>query len=244
MSVAATLATARRVARQLRRDHRTIALVLVAPPGILALLDWSFTEQPQTMDRVGPALVGLFPLLTMFVVTSIAMLRERTAGTLERLMTLPLGRFDLLAGYGLAFAGLATVQAVLTSAVAFGLLGIDTAGPVLGVVALAVANAVLGTSIGLFASAFARSEFQAVQFLPAFALPQLLLVGIFIPRDRLPDVLHAVSTALPFTYAFEALQRIALDRIDGRFWLDVGVVAACIVLALVLGAGTLRRRTP
>ena len=244
MSAAATLATAQRVGRQLRRDRRTIAMVLVAPPGILALLDWVFTEQPATMARVGPALVGLFPLITMFVVTSIAMLRERTAGTLERLMTLPLGRLDLLAGYALAFAALATVQALVTATVAFGLLGIDVAGPVAGVVAIAVANALLGTAIGLFLSAFARSEFQAVQFLPVVVFPQLLLIGLFLSRERLPGALHAVSNALPFTYAYEALERTATDRIDARLWLDVGVTVGCIGLALVLGASTLRRRTP
>jgi ABC-2 type transport system permease protein len=243
MSRAATIATAHRVGRQLRRDRRTIAMVLVAPPGILTLLDWVFSEQPATMARIGPALVGLFPLITMFVVTSIAMLRERTTGTLERLMTLPIGRLDLLVGYALAFAAIAAVQAVVTSVVAFGLLDIETAGPVVGVVALAVVNAVLGTAIGLFLSAFATSEFQAVQFLPVVVLPQLLLIGIFLPRDRLPGALHAVSNALPFTYAFEALDRVAGDRIDGRFWLDLTVTVGCIALALVLGATTLRRRT-
>ncbi len=244
MSGAATIATAQRVGRQLRADRRTIAMVLVAPPGILALLDWVFSEQPSTMARVGPALVGLFPLLTMFVVTSIAMLRERTAGTLERLMSLPIGRLDLLAGYAVAFAALAAVQAVLTATVAFGLLGIDVAGSIPGVMAVAVLNALLCTATGLLLSDFARSEFQAVQFLPVVLLPQLLLIGLFLPRGRLPGTLRAISAALPLTYAFEALERTALGQVDGRLWLDLGVTAACIALALVLGATTLRRRTP
>jgi ABC-2 type transport system permease protein len=237
------LATAARILTQLRRDHRTLALVLIVPPALLSLFAWIFEAQPMTVDRVAPALVGLLPLTTMFLITSIAMLRERTSGTLERLMSLPLGKLDLLLGYGLAFAAVATVQATLTGTVAFGLLGVTTAGPPWAVIVLAVANAVLGMALGLFLSAFATSEFQAVQFLPAFVLPQLLLFGLFIPRDQLPPPLEAVSNVLPFTYAYEALAKVAADDIDGRLWLDVGVVTGCVVAALLLGATTLRRRT-
>lgn len=244
MSATVALATAGRVARQLRRDRRTLALIFVVPPGLLALLDYVFSGQPQTMDRVGPPLVGLFPLILMFLLTSIAMLRERVTGTLERLMSMPVARFDLLAGYGLAFAVVAAVQASLTGAVAFGLLDIHTDGPVVSVVALAVANAVLGMALGLFVSAFATSEFQAVQFMPAFVLPQLLLIGLFVPREWLPGPLGAISDFLPFTYAYEALVKVAANEIDHRLWVDVGVVVGCVVLALVLGAATLRRRTP
>ena len=120
----------------------------------------------------------------------------------------------------------------------------DTAGPVWAVVVLAIANALLGMALGLFLSAFARSEFQAVQFMPAFILPQLLLAGLFLPRDRMPQALQTISDALPFTYAFEALAKLATDDVDARLWLDIGAVGGCIVLALVLGAATLRRRTP
>lgn len=244
MSATAALATAGRVTRQLRRDRRTLALVFVVPPGLLALLDYVFSAQPGTMDRVGPPLVGLFPLILMFLLTSIAMLRERTTGTLERLMSMPVARLDLLAGYAMAFALVAAVQACLTGAVAFGLLDIHTEGPVLSVVALAIANAVLGMALGLFLSAFATSEFQAVQFMPAFVLPQLLLVGLFVPRERLPGPLETISDFLPFTYAYEALVKVAANDVDSRLWFDVVVVLACVGLALVVGAATLRRRTP
>jgi ABC-2 type transport system permease protein len=244
MSAHATLATALRVASQLRRDHRTLALILVVPPALLTLFKYVFESQPETFDRIGAPLVGLFPLIMMFLITSIAMLRERTTGTLERLMSMPLAKLDLLVGYGLAFAFVATVQAAVTGAVAFGLLDVETAGPVWAVIVLAVANAVLGMALGLFLSAFATSEFQAVQFMPAFILPQLLLAGLFIPRDQMPELLERISDFLPFTYAYEALAKVAADDIDGRFWLDVAVVIGSIVLALVLGALTLRRRTP
>jgi ABC-2 type transport system permease protein len=239
-----TLATTWRVAMQLRRDRRTLALVFVVPPGLLTLFKYVFDNQPQTFDRVGAPLIGIFPLIIMFLITSIAMLRERTTGTLERLMSMPLAKLDLLVGYGLAFAFVAAVQATVTSGVAFGLLDIHTEGPVWGVIALAVANAVLGMSLGLFLSAFATSEFQAVQFMPAVIVPQLLLAGLLVPRERMPAALERVSDFLPFTYAYEALAKVAADDVDRRLWFDVGVVTGCVVLALVLGALTLRRRTP
>jgi ABC-2 type transport system permease protein len=157
---------------------------------------------------------------------------------------MPLAKLDLLFGYGLAFALVGAVQASVTAAVAFGLLGIETNGPIWAVVALAIANAVLGMALGLFVSAFAATEFQAVQFLPVFILPQLLLAGLFVPREHMPDVLERISDFLPFTYAYEALAKVAGDDIDSRFWLDVGVVIGSSLLALALGALTLRRRTP
>jgi ABC-2 type transport system permease protein len=218
--------------------------VLLVPPLLLTLLKYVFYGQEETFNRVGPPLVGIFPFVTMFLVSSIAMLRERTAGTLERLMSLPLAKLDLLVGYGLAFALLAAVQGTVAAATGFGLLGLDTAGPIWLVVVLAVANAVLGMALGLFLSAFARTEFQAVQFMPAFVLPQFLLAGLLVPRDEMARVLEAVSAVLPMTYAYDALARATADDLGGRLAFDATVIAGFTVLALVLGATTLRRRTP
>jgi ABC-2 type transport system permease protein len=243
VSLRITFATAARVLRQIRRDRRTLALLLVVPPLLLTLFKYVFEGQPETFDRVGAPMVGIFPFITMFLVTSIAMLRERTTGTLERLMSLPLAKLDLLLGYGLAFALVAAVQAGLTALVAFGFLGLDTAGPVWLVLLLAVANAVLGMALGLFLSAFAQTEFQAVQFMPAFVLPQILLAGLLIPRDEMAYALELVSDVLPLTYAYDALVRAVEDDLGRRLALDAAVVTGCIVLALVLGATTLRRRT-
>jgi ABC-2 type transport system permease protein len=238
-------ATAHRVLAQLRRDPRTIALLLVVPPALLALLKYAFEGNPEAFDRVGGPLVGLFPFITMFLVTSITMLRERTTGTLERLMTMPLAKLDILLGYAMAFALVATVQAVIASVVAFGLLDLEVEGSTLLVVVLAVANALLGMSLGLFVSAFAQTEFQAVQFMPAFVFPQLLLCGLFVARDQMAPVLEAVSYALPLTYAFDALERVtAGGSLGSAGTLDLLVVVAVTLGALALGAATLRRRTP
>jgi ABC-2 type transport system permease protein len=244
MSIRITLATAARVLRQLRRDHRTVAMIVVVPSVLLTIFRYVFDGQPATFDRVGAPMVGIFPLVIMFLITSIAMLRERTTGTLERLMSLPLAKLDLLAGYGLAFALVAAVQATVTSAVAFGLLGLDTAGPIWIVVVLAVANALLGMSLGLFLSAFATTEFQAVQFMPAFILPQVLLCGLLVPREHMASLFEWIASVLPMTYAYDALARATADDLGGRLALDSAVVAGVVLLALALGATTLRRRTP
>jgi ABC-2 type transport system permease protein len=238
------VATATRLLRQLVRDRRTLVLLLVVPPLLLTLFKYVFVDQEATFERVGPPMVGLFPFITMFLVTSIAVLRERTSGTLERLMSMPLAKLDLLVGYGLAFALVAAVQATLTSVVAFGPLGLETEGAVWIVVAIAIANAVLGMALGLFLSAFATTEFQAVQFMPAFVLPQILLCGLLVPRADMAEVLHVLSYALPLTYAYDALARATLGDTGRLFALDVAIVCGFIVLALALGATTLRRRTP
>jgi ABC-2 type transport system permease protein len=182
--------------------------------------------------------------MSMFLVTSIAMLRERTGGTLERLMSTPIGKLDLLIGYALAFAFVATVQASLASAVAFGALGLETEGPVMLVVLLAVGNAMLGVALGLLLSAFATTEFQAVQFMPAFIFPQFLLCGLFVARDRMAGVLEAVSSALPLTYAYDAITRVTANQTGWRVVVDASVVLGFGLVALTLGATTLRRRTP
>ena len=246
-----TLAITARVLRQLRHDHRTVGMLVVLPSALLGLLYLLWADlpappgQPEVFDRVGLTMLGILPFVVMFLVTSIAMLRERTSGTLERLLTMPLSRLDLLLGYGIAFGLAAAVQAVVTVTVATTLYDLDVAGPLELVVVIAVVDAVLGVALGLLASAFARSEFQAVQFMPVIVLPQVFLCGLLVPREQMAGWLQAISDVLPLTYAVEALQEVgAHTGATGRMWVDIGVVAGVAVLALALAAATLRRRTP
>jgi ABC-2 type transport system permease protein len=238
------LATAARVLGQLRRDPRTLALIVVVPCLLMTILRYAFDGEPQTFQRIGPPLLGLLPFITMFVVASIAMLRERTSGTLERLMSMPVGRLDLLAGYALAFGTVALVQMAALAGLSLGPLGLETDRSAWLLVALAFANALLGMSLGLFVSAFATSEFQAVQFMPAIVLPQLLLCGLFVARDQMAGWLEAISYALPLTYAYDALDRAtAPGTLGAAFAVDLAVVVLVTVGALALGALTLPRRT-
>jgi ABC-2 type transport system permease protein len=238
------LATARRVLLQVRADPRTVALLLVVPCVLIGLLAWIYSGT-NTFDTIGAPLLGVFPFVVMFLVTSIATLRERSSGTLERLLSTPLGKADFLGGYAVAFGALAVVQALVATAFAIWVCGLGVAGPVWLLLLVAVVDALLGTAIGLLLSAFARTEFQAVQFMPAFVLPQFLLCGLLVPRDAMPEVLSAVSDLLPLSYAVDAMRTVTVDSsgvsaVAG----DVAVVAGFVVAAIALGSLTLRRRTP
>jgi len=243
MSPRLTLATSGRVLSQLRHDHRTLGLLLVVPCVLMGLLAWIYKDNP-IFDHIGAPLLGIFPFIVMFLVTSIATLRERQTGTLERLLSMPLGKADLIAGYALAFGVFSVLQAVIASSFSIYVLGLDVAGPAWLLIVVAVVDALLGTALGLFCSAFARTEFQAVQFLPAFVLPQFLLCGLLVPRDELPTVLSAISNVLPLSYAVDAMTTItaqadAVADVMG----DVLIVGVFVVVFIALGSATLRRRT-
>ena len=243
MNPAITLATARRVLDQLRHDRRTVALLLVFPTVLMVLLRYVFDAAP-AFDRIAPALLGIFPFTVMFLVTSVATLRERRSGTLERLMTMPMGRGDFLLGYGLAFGAVALVQVAVVTLVTVTWLGLDVAGSVWVLLLVAVLDALLGTALGLAVSAFARTEFQAVQFLPVVVLPQVLLCGLFVARDRMAPVLEWVSAAFPLSYAVDAMSIVTTSAAaSGALWRDLAVVAGASLLALALGAATLRRQS-
>lgn len=238
-----TLVTAARVLRQVTRDHRTLALLLVMPVVLMGLLAWIYVDGP-LFERIGPVLVTVFPFVIMFVVTSVATLRERTSGTLERLLTTPMGKGDLVLGYALAFGLLAVVQGVVVTALSVWLLGLETAGAAAWLVLVVVASGVLGTALGLFASAFASTEFQAVQLMPATVLPQFLLCGLLVPRDQLPRTLELLSDVLPLSYVVDAATAVARQAEPlADLGLPLLVIGGWIVLALTLGSLTLRRRT-
>ena len=245
MTAPATAATSKRVLGQLRHDPRTVVLLLAVPSLLLVLFKYVFDGSPQVFDRVGLPMLGIFPFTTMFLVTSIAMVRERTSGTLERLLTTPMRKLDLLGGYALAFGVVALLQGGVSAAVALGPLGLTVEAGVGVVLTLAVLNALLGMALGLFLSAFATTEFQAVQFMPAAVIPQVLLCGLLIPRDQMADVLRWVSNALPMSYAIDALNAARTSStLTAGMTADLLVIVGCVLAALALGAATLRRRSP
>jgi ABC-2 type transport system permease protein len=250
MTARITFAVAARVLHQLRRDHRTLAMLLVLPCVVLTLLWWMFEGNGAGFTKLGPPLLALIPFIVMFLVTSVTTLRERSSGTLERLLAMPTGKGDFLGGYALAFGLVAAVQSVLAVLLSVLALGLSVSGPTWMLVVVAVADAVLGTALGLFVSAFARTEFQAVQFMPALVVPQILLCGLFVPRDQMPPVLEAISDVLPLSYAVDAMTAVSTTTstgfggVDASVWSDLAVVVGFALAGLALGAATLRRRTP
>ncbi|MEU4016944.1 ABC transporter permease [Microbacterium sp. NPDC028030] len=236
-------ATAGRVLAQLRHDPRSIALMLVAPSLLVGLFAWLFSDQEGVFDQFGGAILALFPFIVMFLITSITTLRERRSGTLERLMTTPLDKADFILGYALAFGLMAVLQAVITVSFAVGVCGLDVDGPLWQLGLVAVVDALLGTALGLLASAFAQTEFQAVQFMPLLVFPQIILGGLFMPRDQMPDVLYAISDWLPLSYAIDTINGVAAGDEGWDVFGPLLVVLAFAVGALILASLTLRRRT-
>ncbi len=251
MNARITSAVAARVVVQLRRDRRTLAMLLVLPCVVLTLLWWMFSDTGGVQfDALGPPLLALIPFIVMFLVTSVTTLRERSSGTLERLLAMPTGKGDFLGGYAIAFGLVAALQSLLAVLLSVFVLDLDVTGPGWMLVVVAVADAVLGAASGLFVSAFARTEFQAVQFMPVVVVPQILLCGLFVARDAMPPVLEAISNVLPLSYAVDAMTAVTTTTSDGfggvdsQVWSDLLVVVAFAVAGLALGAATLRRRTP
>ncbi|GAA2540291.1 ABC transporter permease [Microbacterium mitrae] len=244
MNLGRTLATARRVLMQLLHDHRSLALLIIAPSLLVGLFAWLFVEQDQVFQTVGPAILALFPFIVMFLITSIATLRERRDGTLERLMTMPLGRGDFIGGYALAFAAAAIVQSLITVTFAVAVCGLEVDGPLWQLALVAIVDALLGTALGLLASAFARTEFQVVQFMPVLVFPQILLGGVIMPRDQMTEALQAISDWLPLSYAIDAANAVTRGDEIGDLLVPLGVVCAFVIGSIVLASLTLRRRTP
>jgi ABC-2 type transport system permease protein len=236
-------ATARRVLTQLRHDPRTIAMMLGVPAVLMILLRYVLSN-PLLLNRLAPAYIGVFPFVIMFIVAAITTQRERARGTLERLMAMPLGKLDLLAGYAMAFGLMACAQVIMVVVISLTWLGVALPGSAVPLAVIAVLDAILGMASGLFASAFARTEFQAVQFMPAFVLPQALLCGLVVPREHMTPVLQWLSDVLPLTYAVDAMQRLAGTAAwTAALVADVAIIVAFIVAALAGGALTLRRQT-
>ncbi len=243
MSPRLTAATAARVLTQIAHDRRTIVLLLAVPSLLIGLLAWLYSDT-DVFARVGPSVLGLFPFIIMFLITSITTLRERRSGTLERLMTMPLGRFDFIAGYTIAFGLMAIAQSLVAVGFAVWVCGLEVAGAPWLLVLVSVANAILGSTLGLLASAFANTEFQVVQFMPALVFPQVLLGGIFLARDQMPDALEAISDWLPLSHSIDALILVSTEAdASGDVLRELAVVAGFIVGAVALGSLTLRRQT-
>lgn len=243
MSLAKTLTTATRVMKQLKHDPRTLMLLFIVPSVLIVILKYVFQNQPRTFNAMAPMLLGIFPMVMMFLITSIATLRERRSGTLDRLMTMPISKLDFILGYAIAFSVIALIQALITTTVLLGVLQVTVLGGTLATIVGAVVAALLGTALGLFLSAFAKTEFQAVQFMPAFIFPQLLVCGLFVARDQMAKALQWFANVMPLTYSVDAMKQVT----SHAGWTpthtkDLIIVMGFTATALILGSITIRRQ--
>lgn len=243
-------ATLIRIVRQLRHDPRTVGLVLVVPALLLTLLYFVFSNVPAPpggkapFDSIGPIMLAVLPMMLMFIVTSVVMLRERTTGTLERVLTTPISRWNLIASYAAVFGLLAVLQALILGGLVLGPMGVTIQGPWAVLMLVAVLDAVFGVAFGLLASAFARTEFQAVQFMPLFVGPQIFLCGLFVPGEQMPRVLEAIADWLPMTWATDVVtDLLSHAEVSSASWWHLAALGAAAIAALVMASATMPRAT-
>ncbi|MEF8825651.1 MAG: ABC transporter permease [Halapricum sp.] len=224
-----TVTVARRILRSLRGDRRTLALVIVVPAFLIFLLSEVFARP----EPVAPILLGVFVFFLTYILTAIGFLRERTAGTLERVLVAPISRTGLVLGYILGYGVLATIQSLVLLLAAVAFLEVTFANGVTLFVVIELLGAFTALGIGIVLSLFAENEFQAIQFIPVVITPQVILGGTFMSVDELPTYLEYPARAMPITYLIEAMDYVVLDQgTAGEFWIAIAVLVGFVVAAI------------
>jgi len=230
-----------RVMRQLIRDRRTIALIVMVPLVIVSIVGVSVPDK-SILDYIAPAVLAMLILFFGFLLTGISVLRERTQGTLERLMASPVSRLDIVAGYLFGFLPFALVQTLIIFFYMVYVLNVNFQGELWQIIVFQVLVGIGAVCLGTFFSIFAKNEFQMVQFIPLIILPQIFLCGVLWPVSQMPNYLQWIAKFLPLYYGAEGMRALMLQ---GQNLLDigkdVGVLAAYAVGLLILAAITLRR---
>jgi ABC-2 type transport system permease protein len=196
------------------------------------------------LDYLAPVLVAFFAFFFIFLLSAVSFLRERTSGTLERLMATPLRRGELVLGYLAGFSFFALLQAIVILLFTLFVLKVHYRGNLATIFVVEAVLVVGAVSLGLLVSAAARNELQAVQFVPIVLLPQVFLSGLLVPVAQLPDYLRPVSAVLPLTYANEALRSVMIkgyELADPLVLRDIGILIA-FGLAMAVGAVASIRR--
>jgi ABC-2 type transport system permease protein len=236
--VRGTLPVARRLLLTLRGDRRTLGLVLVAPVFIIYL----FSEVFPNPQQVAPILLGVFVFVLTYLLTAIGFLRERTTGTLDRVLVSPISRGGLVLGYVLGFGVLAAAQSLVLLGSGIYFLDFTFEHSVMLFFLIELLGALTALGLGVLLSLFAQNEFQVMQFIPVVITPQVILGGTFMPVEELPLYLELPARVMPITYILEAMDYVVLG--EGRitdFWVAVGALCAFTMLSIVV-AGVIVRR--
>jgi ABC-2 type transport system permease protein len=218
-------------------------MIIVAPIIVMSLVGFSFADQRGVLDRVAPALMAVFSMFFTFILTGVSFLRERSQGTLERLLTTPVRRADILVGYLAGFLVFAVIQSVTILLFTTFVLQVNYQGDLWQIFVILMVLTVVAVNLGIFISTFARNEFQVVQFIPIILAPQIFLSGVILPVEQMPDYFQTIARVLPLRYAVDGLRGIMLE---GQSLSDVGlelaVLAAFAIILLSLAAMTVRQR--
>jgi ABC-2 type transport system permease protein len=238
-----TFSIAQRIITQLVRDRRTIALVVIVPLVIASLVGLAVPDK-SLLDYTAPAIIATLILFFGFILTGISFLRERTQGTLERLMAAPVTRLDIVGGYLLGFLSFALLQTLIIFFYMVYVIKINYHGELWQILVFQAFIGIGAVCLGTFFSVFARSEFQMMQFIPMIIVPQIVLCGLLWDVSQMPSYLQWLAKILPLTYGVEGIRAMMLE---GKGLLDigkdVGVLAAYAVGLLILTSLTLRRGT-
>ncbi len=236
-----TLTIAQRIINQLIHDRRTIALIVIVPLVIASLVGVSVPDK-SILDYTAPAIMAVLILFFGFLLTGISFLRERSQGTLERLMASPVSRLDIVGGYLLGFLLIALVQTLIIFFYMIYVLNVSYHGELWQILVFQVLIGIGAVCLGTFLSVFARNEFQMMQFIPLIIVPQIFLCGLLWPVSQMPEYLQWLANCLPLTYGVEGIRAM---MIEGKGLLDigkdVGILAAFAVGMLILASLTLRR---
>ena len=239
MSEALTIAG--RIIQQLLRDHRTLALIIVVPMVVMTLIGLSFPEGG-VLDYAAPALLATLALFFSFLLTGISFLRERSQGTMERLMASPVSRLDIVVGYLLGFFVFALAQTLIVILFTIFVLHVHYTGDLWQIFIFQIVIIAGAVNLGIFISAFARNEFQMVQFIPLIIVPQIFLAGLLWPVEKMPEYLQWISRFLPLTYAVQGLRDIMLNgKSLPDVLIELSVLVGFAVATSVLAAISLRR---
>jgi ABC-2 type transport system permease protein len=234
-----------RIVRQFVRDRRTFVLIFAVPVVVMTLVALSFPEETgqDVLSWVAPAILAVMALFFGFLLTGVSFLRERSQGTLERLMASPVSRWDLAMGYLLGFLVFATIQAVIVLLFTIYALDVMYRGALWQIFVMQFIITIGAVNLGIFVSTYARNEFQVVQFIPLLLLPQIFLSGVLWPVEQMPGYLQWVSDFLPLTYAIRGLREVMLQGVSLiDIPLELGVLLAFAVAMTAGAAFTLRRR--
>ncbi|USK85094.1 ABC transporter permease [Peribacillus asahii] len=191
-------------------------------------------SETEFFDVLSPVLVGFFVFFFVFLISGIGLLKERTTGTLERLMSTPIRRWEIVAAYLIGFGIFAVIQTVIVVLFSIHVLDVVMVGSVWNVILINLLLALVALSLGTLLSTFAASEFQMVQFIPVVVIPQIFFAGI-LPLDGMADWLQAVGKVMPIYYAAGALkgvmyQGLSLSEISGNIFALVVFAVIFIIL--------------